>query len=181
MPRNINDVMGKTMPAPGDHTCKCVDVGGVEQSKNKKTPFFTLTWETQDGERFDDDLFLVPKAMKRLALVAKRLCGWGDDMQLPDDDNEAVKALYEHISDKIGGVRAIVTIETQIEKYMPSQGPDAGRMIEKKKRKVAFNGYNPVPEGVDTNANTETGEPAPTDDRDHAPTEKEPDLSDMPF
>lgn len=129
----------KRFPEPGTHAC--VVVGrkkGV--SEKKKTPYIELTMSDGSSE-FSDQLYVTPGAINRLAIVSKHVCGLPGDTDLPDDKTAAAKFLANYIFENVYGKKCFVVIEQYTEEYIPTQGPDMGRKIELKKRRVAFDGY----------------------------------------
>jgi hypothetical protein len=100
-----------------------------------------LSWETDAGEKFTDELYETARALSRLALVASRVCG--RDADLPDDDDQAAKELTDMIMESVIGRRARCQIQDYKETYTPRNGPNAGIAMLVPKKKVAFAGYEP--------------------------------------
>jgi hypothetical protein len=151
MSRIVDSFLEKPMPPVGKIEAVCLDAK-VETSKTKKTPYIRLTWESPDGQfNWTDDVFCTVKAIRRVALVEKHVCGF--NAELPDKDNEAMDDLSNFIMANIIGKRSIVTIEEKSEIYIPETGPDMGRKVTVMKKRVAFSGYSkpeataPVVEG----------------------------------
>jgi hypothetical protein len=110
------------------------------ESKEKQTPYIELSLSNGEYE-FTDMLYVTPKTLGRLCLVAIRVCGMPRTEQLPDDDAQASRHVANIIIKSAIGKKAIVTIEENDEKFMSQSGPDAGRIITKKRKRVAFQGY----------------------------------------
>lgn len=130
-----------TWPVAGKHDCKCV---GAEKarSQKKKTPFVKLTFRTIDGVyEFTDDAYVVPKCIKRLNLIAQRLCAMPETTEIPEDDEEATKFLGNYILKNAPGKMAIINIEENTEEYMVENGPESGTKKKVKRKRVAFGGY----------------------------------------
>jgi hypothetical protein len=143
MPRMIGDIPTEIeYPVPGSYKCLCV---GCKRDKAKSgTDKLVLEWMKTDGKGFNDNIFITGKAVKRLILIAKRVCGIANDFSLPDDDQETAETLAVYIEQNIENKSALVTIEEIEESFMPTSGPDAGRMKKVKKRRVSFNGYEEI-------------------------------------
>lgn len=142
MPRTANDIKfggGYNFPPIGKYPCTVVSVLN-DVSAQKKTPFIDVTFSTGDYE-FPDQLYVTDKTLGRLCMFATRVCGMPRETRLPDADTEAVKFLANYIMQNAIGKRAIVIVEENEEKYMPTSGPDAGRTLTKKRKRVAFRGY----------------------------------------
>jgi hypothetical protein len=147
--RKLGDIpLNNELPPAGKYNAEIVDAKETV-SKNKKTPYVELTIQTE-GTEFTDAVFITALALKRLCLVAQRVCGMEKETELPDDDFEAANFLADYIIENAIGCHCEVTIEEKTEKYIPESGPDMGRTIEKKKRRVAFNGYAAIPSDVPT-------------------------------
>lgn len=159
---------GNNMPPKGKYNC-VVQATVTGRSAQKKTPYVELLLTTESGMDFEDQLYVTGKALNRLCLVARRVCGMPDDFELPDDDDEAAKTVANYIEKNVPGKMCLVTIEENDEKFMPQTGPDAGRTITKKRRKVAFNGYD-KPIVVEPQPET----PAPQGDMAGQPQEELP-------
>ena len=143
MARTLSDMPesgGSNFPAPGRHLCRCVKAVAWKSPK-KGTPAALLTLATREGEQFEDAVFVTPKALWRLVLVARRLCEMPADATVPDNDAEAAKFLAQHVVDNAVGRDAIVTIEERNETYMVTDGPDQGQKKTAKRRRVAAAGY----------------------------------------
>lgn len=139
--RTLGDIpIGKGFPAVGKHNCCVLDaIKGV--SKQKHTPQIELILSNGETE-FNDQLFVTEKTFKRLCLVAQRVCNMPKDTPLPDDDLEASKFLANYIMSNVIGKNCVVTIEENEESFIPTSGPDMGRKVTKKRRRVSFNGYD---------------------------------------
>ena len=147
MSRTLGSIpVDKSFPPPGQYPCT---VTGVHKkvSKNKQTPYLEITLAHGDKE-FSDSLFITEKALSRICLVAKRVCGMEDNFELPDEDDAAVRVLTEYIFLNIIGKKTVVTIEENAEVFIPESGPDMGRKVTKMRRRVAFSGYDRVPDGL---------------------------------
>ncbi|MFH1615840.1 MAG: hypothetical protein ABIG61_12255 [Planctomycetota bacterium] len=152
MPRTANDIpmtSGVNFPPPGKYICRCL-AAAPQKSKVKKTPLVLLTFTTQDAMyQFSDPVFVTGKAINRLMLVASRLCQIPGDTPLSDDDFEAAKQLARYIVDNAPSNDVLITIEEQTEEYMVEQGPDIGQKKQRKRRRVAFSGYEQLPEPME--------------------------------
>lgn len=125
-------------PPAGWHVCGCTGASKWKSPK-KGTPAIMLQWMTEDGNfAFEDPLFLTPKAMPRVNLVAQRVCGMDSETELPDDDKEAMRFLVRFIMDNAMGRRARVLVEEQEVKYMRE---DTGTLGTALRKRVAFAGY----------------------------------------
>lgn len=143
MSRSIDDIATGdfNFPDAGKHGCKCTKVQGVK-AKSSGNSGIELTWMTHSGEyQFTDTLWLTPKAIGRLALVAKKLCEGARELQLDDDDSRAVYELADYIEEHIGGVDAIVEIVEYSETFIHESGDKIGQKETRKKKRVAFAGY----------------------------------------
>lgn len=162
MPRTLNDFqMQSVFPPVGKYQ---VSIISVEKGKSatKQTPQITLTFD--DGENiYSDNLFVTPKTIPRLALVAKRVCLMDEKTVLPDDDMEAANIIAKFIMQNALHKQCIVKIEENEESFIPTSGPDVGKTKTIKKRRVAYNGYERF-----------TGEPLPQ-------STTTPQQDDMPF
>lgn len=141
MSRTLNDMPTsmKMFPPKGSHVCTITDaVGG--RSKEKKTPYIELTITNGEVE-FSDRLFVTDKAIRRLAIVAKNVCGMPMDYQLSDEDGTAVIELAKYIMANSKGKQCVVVIEENEEEYIPTSGPDMGRKLTRMRKRVAFGGY----------------------------------------
>jgi hypothetical protein len=139
MSRNVDSFLEKPMPPVGKIEAVCLDAK-VETSKTKHTPYVRLTWESPDCQfNWTDDIFCTVKAIRRVALVAKHVCGFNGE--LPDNNDDALGVLTDFIVANAIGKRSIVTIEEKSEIYIPETGPDMGRKKEIMKKRVAFSGY----------------------------------------
>jgi hypothetical protein len=115
------------------------------KSPKKGTAAAKLTFVTRDGEHsFDDAVFVSPKGLWRLALVAQRLCDMPKDTPLPDDNEEACKILARYIVDHATGKDATITIDERQESYMVTEGPEQGQKKEVMRRRVAGGGYERI-------------------------------------
>ena len=147
--RKLSDIhLDNELPPAGKYNAEIVDAK-TAVSKNKKTPFVELIIQTE-GTEFTDAIFITALALKRLCLVAQRVCGMPKETELPDDDFEAAESLAAYIIENAPGKRCEITIEEKEEIYIPESGPDMGRQVKKKKRKVAFNGYAAVSDTAPT-------------------------------
>jgi len=150
---------GQNFPPEGTYLCECIKVE-KSKSKVKGTPALNLEWLTTDHcYCFSDAVYVTPKTISRLNLIAQRVCGMPETFELPDDDLECAKALANVIYDSVVNKTAMVTIETNEEEYMVTEGEDMGKKKVVSKSRVAFNGY---------------GKPIET------PVEKEPESSYTP-
>lgn len=144
MTRTVNDIptdLDNAFPPTGKHLCRCTDAKPWVSPK-KKTPAAMLTFITRDGlYQFDDPVFVTPKALGRLSMVAQRLCHLEKTVVLPDDDLAAAKQLARYITDNAKGQDILLTIEETDEEYMVEKGPDIGQIRSKKRRRVTFGGY----------------------------------------
>lgn len=143
MSRTVDDISTGdfNFPDAGKHGCKCMKVTRVA-SKNKGTGGLELTWATHDGlSQFTDTLWLSAKAIGRLAIVAKKLCEGARELKLDDDDNKAVYELADYIEEHIEGVNAIVEIVEYNETFIHQSGDKIGQKETRKKKRVAFAGY----------------------------------------
>ena len=143
MPRTLNDIpLERAFPPPGEHPCTII---GVEKrlSEKKRTPSVHLVFSTGETE-FDDDLFVTEKTLPRLCLVAKRICNMLPETELPDNDLDAARVVANYILDNAKMKPALVTIVEFEESYIAESGPDMGRTITKKRRKVAYSGYKTI-------------------------------------
>jgi len=128
MPRTIGDISDGDIQWPNDGWCVARCISAVpSRSKKKKTPGVQIIWRTVRDESFPDTLFVTGKALGRLALVAKRLCEWPDDRELPDDDLEAARVLARFICDTLPGRDAEVEIASHEETFMYESGPKVGQ------------------------------------------------------
>lgn len=149
MSRNIDDIATGdfNFPDAGKHGCLCVGVKKV--SANSGNSGIELTWTTHNGEsRFTDTLWLTLKAIGRLALVAKRLCPGARELELDDDDAKAIYQLAYLIEETIEGVNAIVEITEYSETFMHESGDKIGQKETRKKKRVAFSGYEAFEEDI---------------------------------
>jgi hypothetical protein len=133
--------MGASFPEKGKYPCVVIDVLKGVSKGEKKTPYVEPVFSNGEDE-FSDSLYVTPKTVGRLCMFAQRVCGMPKDFQLPDDDKEAANEVARFIMTNSIGKKCIVTIEEHEEMFMPTSGPDAGRNITKKRRRVAFRGYD---------------------------------------
>lgn len=169
MSRNIDSFLEKPWPPVGKIEATCLNAK-LLTSKNKKTPYINLTWENLTGEyQWNDGVFCTVKAIRRLAIVAKHVCDFKEE--LPDNDDDAMGILTDFILANIIGKRSVITIEEHEEIFIPESGPDMGRKVKTMRKKVAFSGYD-KPEA------TETATPV-TPEETKATEKKEKD--DLPF
>ena len=141
MSRSIDDFDGPSFPAVGSVECICVDIE-KKYSTKKITPYAEITMRAKTGEKFTDQAYLVKTALSRLSIVASRLCGWNKENKLSDSDDEALMEIEAFIFKNAIGKSAILTIEETEEFYIVESGPDIGQKKSKKKKKVAFRGYD---------------------------------------
>lgn len=149
MSRNIDDISTGdfNFPDAGKHPCVCTKVEGVKSTNGNSG--IKLIWITQDGEyQFSDTLWLTPKAIGRLALVAKKLCPGARELVLDDDDNKAIYQLGDYIESNIKNTNAIVEIMEYEETFIHESGDRIGQQEKRKKKKVAFAGYTADGEDV---------------------------------
>lgn len=132
--------MGSAMPPKGRYEFEVVGIEKGVSTGEKKTPYIEVTMISSEHE-FSDQIYVTEKTLSRLCLFAKRICGMPDTFELPDGDKEASNVVARFIMENALGKCGIVTVEENEEKFMPSSGPDAGRMVSKMRRRVAFNGY----------------------------------------
>ncbi len=152
MPRTLGDVpdaKSAMWPPAGWHPCRIV--GATKWiSPKKKTPAVMLALATMDGAfEFEDPIFITAKAINRVALVARRVCGLPDITALPDDGDEAVKQLANHILTTAIGKQCMVEIEVQKFDEMQTDGPDIGKMKTKTFHNVSFAGYKAYDPGTE--------------------------------
>ena len=167
MPRTLSDMPesgGGKHPPPGRHLCRVIKAAPWKSPK-KGTPAAMLTLATRDGVQFEDPLFVSPKALWRLVLVARRVCGMPADTAIPDNDLEAAKFLARYIVGNATGKDAIITIEERDEAYIVTEGPDEGQKKIVKRRRVSGAGYETAPADVrqDEDAPMPSDEDAGTD------------------
>jgi hypothetical protein len=149
MARTVSDVpCGNFFPQKGKHNCIVI---GFEKgkSKTKHTPQIELTLSNGETE-FKDQLFVTEKTLNRLCLVAQRVCGMPKDTAIPDNNLEAANFVAAFICENVTGKKCVATIEENEETFMSTSGPNAGRNMTKKRRRVAFNGYDVPCETIDT-------------------------------
>ena len=140
MPRTVNDFsMNRVFPPAGKYS---VEIIGIEKGKSKKklTPQITLIFSDGESE-FDDNLFVTEKTIRRLCLVAKRVCLMDEKTELPDKNIDAANMVAKFIMENALGKKCIVKIEETEEQYIAENGPDIGTRRTIKKRRVAYNGY----------------------------------------
>lgn len=126
-------------PPAGIYTAECT-VAEKWTSPKKGTKAVRLEF-VSDQYTFEDLAFVSEKTIKRLNLIAQRLCGLPKETPLPDGNPECASFLAKYILDHAAGKRAKITIVEQNEEYMVAEGPDAGQMRSKKRSRVAFSGY----------------------------------------
>lgn len=159
--RNVSDIgMGYNWPDVGPHKCTCTKVE-KKTSKNKHTPYLEIEWVTTNGDCFTDSVFVTEKTIGRMSMIAIRVCGLDRGYQLPDSDYDAMIELEKFLCENLQGKRAVVIVEEEEYEIMPENGPDAGRLIKKKRKKVAFRGYEEIPAG--SQAETKTANKADED------------------
>jgi hypothetical protein len=165
MARTASDIgvpSGNRWPPTGKRNCICIEAS-KQRSKQKKTPCVHLKFRSFNGEyEFSDDVWVVAKGLKRLNLVAQRLCNLPEEFALPDDDLEAARLLANYIHDNAKGKRATITIEENEEKYMVESGPEKGLQKKITRKRVAFAGYDRLRE----QEGESTQDEYPTDDSD---------------
>jgi len=148
--RKLGDIpLDNELPPAGKYNAEIVSAKKTFSKGASKTPYVELIIQTE-GTEFADAVFITGPALKRLCLVAQRVCGMEKESELPDDDFEAAETLAAYIVETAPGKRCEITIEEKTEIYVPESGPDMGRQVKKQKRRVAFNGYNVIPAGVPT-------------------------------
>ena len=172
MPRTADSLgvpSSQSWPPAGWHDCKCIGVESMKSSK-KGTPGLTLTWQTADAEyAFDDTLWLTTGAIRRVNLVALRVCGLPRDHLLPDEEREALKALARFVKDNVKGKRARVQIEANREEFIdPDPGSATfGQTRSFTRHRVAYAGYDapksPAATGNDLSPIDEHGQPVEDD------------------
>lgn len=141
MSRTAGDVPigGGTMPPKGKYVCTVLNTVSGRSAK-KKTPQIEITLSNGEYE-FADQLYVTDKTLPRLCLFAIRVCGMSRTEPLPDDNLEAAQQVAKFIMANALDKKCIVTVDENDEKFMPEKGPDAGRVITIKRRKVPMNGY----------------------------------------
>lgn len=139
MSRKISDIKERSMPSVGRHK-SIITKAKKETSPNKKTPYIELTMNNGEVE-FTDSLFVTGKALGRLSMVAKRVCNIDENTEIPDDDNKAAEFLANFILLNAVDKKCVVTIQEFDRSYMPENGPNMGRKMTVKEKKVAFDGY----------------------------------------
>ncbi len=100
MPRTASDVGlagEQNLPPPNVYLCQCTDAEFVESKSG--TEGAKLVLATAGFPKFDDTVYCTEKTVKRLNLVAQRLCGMPTETELPDDDLEAAQFLMRYILD----------------------------------------------------------------------------------
>jgi hypothetical protein len=115
------------------------------KSPKKGTSGIKVEWITGDLKYcFNDVLFVTPKAVKRLNLIAQRVCGMPDTTELPDDDVQCASFLAKYIMAHIVGKKALITIEENDESYIVENenDPDFGKKKSVTRRRVSFSGYD---------------------------------------
>ena len=120
---------------------------------------------------FEDLIFVTGKALKRMILVAKRVCGMPDEFELPDSDDEAATLAARFIWTNATGKQAVVEIIDTVEKVLIESGPDAGRFKDFTRKRVAFAGYEEVGKAEPSPANdgsVPAGEEPPGQDANQA-------------
>ncbi|HUW35266.1 MAG TPA: hypothetical protein VM223_26955 [Planctomycetota bacterium] len=164
MARTVADIgmPEENWPPAGKEDCRCY---GTETwiSPKKKTPAVKLHWVSLHGlYDFTDLVFVTPKALSRLSLVAQRVCGISKDTELPDENAAAAKFLGRYILENAKDKCATVTIEEQLEEFIYENGPNVGQKGSKTRHKVAFSGYEVLTDEDDADLGKEiTGEPGP--------------------
>ena len=147
MARTVSDIpesMGNNFPPPGKYVCRCLKAEKWLSPK-KSTPAAMLTLVTKDGMyQFEDPIFVTDRAISRLILVAKRLCGIPEETPLPDGDSEAAKELGRYIIGNAAGKDVMITIEEQSDPYIVPEGPEMGQTKDRKRRRVSFGGYERI-------------------------------------
>ncbi len=142
MPRTAADVgtpRDSRWPPAGKVIVTCVEASRWKSPK-KGTLAIMLIFE--NGEyRFDDPVFITTKAIRRLNLVAMRLCDMPDDIPLPDDDAEAAREIATYVLNHACGKRAKLTIDVSTEEFIYEQGEKTGQKGTRERHRVAFAGY----------------------------------------
>jgi hypothetical protein len=156
MSRTLNDMptAGRAFPSKGWHSCVILSVL-KGRSQKKKTPQIELTISNGETE-FTDQIYVTEKTISRLALVAKHVAGMPGDYNLPDDNAECANVIAGYIAANITGKRCLVEIEETEEDYVPESGPNMGRKMTRKRRRVSFAGYKRIDEQKQVNENTST-------------------------
>ncbi len=132
---------GDNWPPDGKHLVTCI---GTEQvtSSVKHTPAVEMTFSTPDIlYRFTDRAYVTAGAVKRLNLIAQRLCDIDKDFPLPDDNLEAAKMLGRYILENAVDRQVYVVIETTKEEFMQTYGDNVGKKSTIDRPRVTFSGY----------------------------------------
>ena len=146
-----------SFPPPGKYNCKCTKIDKFT-ANNKKA--IKLTWKTDCGMyAFEDSTFLVSGAMKRLNLIAQKVCGMPETQELDDDDAICCKELADIIARSVVGKMATVTVIEKDEEYMDEE---TNRMKTVKRQSVPFTGYDkPTHSESESTATPKEGEDIP--------------------
>lgn len=153
MSRTIEQVAatggGWAWPEPGWITVLVTGAEEVTRGQNQ-TPALQIRFATDDAAYvFADNVFLTPRSVGRLALVAWKLCGLDSQDSLPDDNDSTISYLTEYIK---GNLPESVDV-------LVEEKPDRKGTLRKN---VAFSGYrNPVGDGGKPESVAEP-EPEPT-------------------
>lgn len=147
MPRTASDVgMPSQMAWPPEGWIEATCTKAAKwTSPKKKTAAVMLSWESLDARyNWEDPVYVTAKAIKRLNLVAQRVCGMPRETQLPDDDKAAANLLARYILDHAAGRSALVLVESQEQNFLYESGPKVGQKRIVKIHRVAFAGYEPL-------------------------------------
>lgn len=146
MTRTVGDIPtgGASWPKPGKIEARCYKA--EKWVANTGTKAVKLWWSTEEGHDFTDSVFVTIKAMGRLSLVAQRVCAMPKNFPLPDDDAQAAAVLAKYILENAIGRSAILTIEEQKQEFIHQDGPDVGKKDTKTMMRVAFSGYDALPQ-----------------------------------
>ena len=167
MPSNL------TWPPAGWWLATCLSAERWRSPK-KKTAAVMLHWVTPDSAyEFEDPIFVTGRAVRRLNLVAQRVCGMPSDTPLDENDDAAASFLARYILDHATGKQAEVCIEIQKRTFMYESGPRIGQKGEQDQHKVSFGGYRVPVDGTDAPPQSEVAPEAepeqdPADDYDPA-------------
>lgn len=170
--RTANDIgfpSEDNFPPCGKH--RVVVVHAEKWSSPKKdTPAVKLTFVTDDGDyTFSDLAFVTEKAIPRLNLIAQHLCEMPKETELPENNLNCAKFLGNYILQNAHSRKGIVTVAEYVEQYIPQTGPNAGRKMEKTKRKVSFAGYEKITDNKEetiSNKDVDTQKPIVEGDED---------------
>lgn len=153
--RKLSDIDTGSNAWPPVGWTECLSRSAAIVTADHGTPYVAVEWEWSGGV-FADRLYVSGKALGRLAAFIKRLCPPDDDMDLPDDNDDAAMVMAEWIATNGTGISAGVEIVER---------PDREGKL---RRQVSFAGYragsgevDPPPPGDD-----EPGEQTPPEDED---------------